>query len=363
MIDDMPRTRKPYLHRYHTRHGKFIWYVRKPGEGRVRLRAVFGTPEFDAEYAAAIEGATKQIARSKLESGSLGWLWERFRETGNWTSLKQSTRRARENIMAHVLAKSAAEPANAIKPSDILHGRDIRSKTPAQSKGFLVVMRAMFRWAVTAGHVELDPTAGIKALPKVKNEGFPIWSEDDVEQYQAFWKIGTKERVWIDVLLYTGLRRGDAVRLGRQHVRQGVATMRTEKSQGTTTVVLPILPVLAATLAKGPTGDLAFICGASGKPLTKETFGNFFREACNAAGVFGKSAHGLRKAGATRAADNGATVTELEAIFGWHGGGMAALYTKAADRRRASMRAMTLMEKKTDASMCQPDDKVGTTGE
>ena len=82
--------------------------------------------------------------------------------------------------------------------------------------------------------------------------------------------MGTKERVWIDVLLFTGLRRGDAVRLGRQHVRNGVATLRTEKSQGAVTVYLPILPILQATLDAGPVGDLAFIVGKSGKPFTKE---------------------------------------------------------------------------------------------
>jgi len=52
-----------------------------------------------------------------------------------------------------------------------------------------------------------------------------------------------------------------------------------------------------------------------------------------AAGIPGKSAHGIRKAAATRAANNGATVATLEAIFGWEGGQMASLYTRAADRR------------------------------
>jgi integrase len=141
----------------------------------------------------------------------------------------------------------------------------------------------------------------------------------------------------LDVLLYTGLRRGDAVRLGRQHVRDEVATLRTEKTD--TVVTLPILPVLTETLARGPCGDLTFIAGANGRPLTKETFGNEFREACRAAGVPG-SAHGVRKIAATRAANAGATVAQLEAIFGWSGGAMASLYTRAADRRRLSLEAM-----------------------
>ena len=187
--------------------------------------------------------------------------------------------------------------------------------------------------------VRIDPTVGVKNPSRRKSTGFIPWTEDHVAAYEARWSIGTRQRVWLDVLLYTGLRRGDAVRLGRQHVRDGVATLKTEKGGFTVTVTLPILPVLAATLAQGPCGDLTFIAGASGHPLTKESFGNEFRAACRLAGVPG-SAHGVRKIAATRAANAGATVAQLEAIFGWQGGAMASLYTRAADRRRLAFEAM-----------------------
>jgi integrase len=139
-------------------------------------------------------------------------------------------------------------------------------------------------------------------------------------------------------LIYTGLRRGDAVRFGRHHVRDGVGTIKTEKTN--TEVTLPILPILDATLKAGPCGDLTYIAGESGRPLTRESFGNLFRKACRAAELRNRSAHGLRKAAATRAANPGATVAELEAIFGWQDGTMAALYTRAADRRRLAKHAM-----------------------
>ena len=79
-----------------------------------------------------------------------------------------------------------------------------------------------------------------------------------------------------------------AVRIGKQHVRDGVTTLQTEKTD--TPVDVTILPPLEAALQAGPTGDLAFICGADGEPLTKEAFGNAFRDVCRAAGV-NKSAH------------------------------------------------------------------------
>ena len=186
-----------------------------------------------------------------------------------------------------------------------------------------------------------------------------MWTEDDVAQYEARWPLGTKERVWLDVLLYTGLRRGDAVQLGRQHVRDGVATIRTEKTG--VTVTIPILPALAVTLAAGPCGELAFICGDSRKPLTKESFGNMFRDACRAA-VVTKSAHGVRKIGATRAANNGATVAELEAIFGWQGGGMAALYTRAADRARLAKGAMAKLARERPSEHSIPSPSLSGEG-
>ena len=62
------------------------------------------------------------------------------------------------------------------------------------------------------------------------------------------------------------------------------------------------------------TGDLSFICGEHGRPMVKESFGIWFRRACNAAGCPG-SAHGL-KGGRNAGGQNGATV-RAPAVFGW----------------------------------------------
>jgi integrase len=195
-------------------------------------------------------------------------------------------------------------------------------------------MRGLFRWAADAKMIRVDPTISVENPPRRKGVGFRAWTEDDVVAFERRWPPGTRQRVWLHVLLYTGLRRGDAARLGRQHVRDGIASIKTEKSSFTVTVTLPILDVLADTLTAGRCGDLTFIAGENGQPLTKESFGNLFREACRAAGVSG-SAHGVRKIAATRSANAGATVPQLEAIFGWQGGTMAALYTREADRRHS----------------------------
>jgi integrase len=156
---------------------------------------------------------------------------------------------------------------------------------------------------------------------------------------------GTRERLMFDLFRYTGLRRGDAAQLGKQHIREGAIVLDTQKTG--TRVTIPILPELQRTLDASPIGDLQFI------GLTKEGLGNLFRQACDAAGV-SKSAHGLRKYAAARLATAGATVHELQALFGWTDTKMASFYTRSADRQRLSKSGMD----KLRTSIPSPGGKV-----
>jgi integrase len=363
----MPRPRPPHLQQQITRHSKVVWYVRIGKGPRTRIRAAFGTPEFDIEYQAALAGKPRP-AKASAVAGTLGWLIERYRDTTAWTDLSLATQRNRENHFRRVIESAGHQPIRAITEKVIIAGRERRAGTPAQARNFLDAMRGLFKWAKKAGHVSSNPTLGVENPKRKKGSGFPAWTEEDAAVTDVAWPLGTKERVWRDVLFYTGLRRGDAVRVGRQHVSNAilpdgtmtkVIMLRTEKSQGERLVIIPILPILQRTLDAGPIGEFTFICGKGGKPLTKESFGNAFKEACLAAGV-NKSAHGCRKIAATRAAENGATVAQLNAIFGWSGTAMASLYTEAADRKRLALQAMSKVQRanETATSIPSPSRKV-----
>ena len=339
-MDNMPRPRPPHLHQQVTRHGKTVWYVRTGKGPRIRIRSAFGTLEFQAEYQAAIAGLpARQVAQDDRSTvDTLGWLIERYRETSAWTSLSLATRRQRENIFRQVVDKAGRQPMSRITKASIMAGRDRRIATPNQARHFLDTMRGLFRWAVDAGLVKINPTTGVADPARPKSDGFPPWSEEDVAAYEKRWPIGTRERIWLDVPLYTGLRRGDAVRLGRQHIRNGIATIKTEKTGDDR------LPSQSCRCWPDCRPDRAGILRSSlakrGNPLAKEAFGNLFKKACRAAGISDRSAHGLRKIAATRAADRGATEAQLEAIFGWTGGRMASHYTRSANRRRLAIEAM-----------------------
>ena len=329
LIGDMPKKLPQYVYRETTRHGRSAFYFRR-GKGKRERLPDFGSPDFEDAYHALLAGIGP-TKRTREAAGSLGWLIEQYRGSDAYTGLSTATRRQRDNIFKGVKATAGHMPAKLIDAGRIQQGVDDRGATPAQARHFFDALRGLFRWAAKAQHVKADPTAGMEGPSRPKTDGWEPWTDADVAAYERRWKRGSRERLWLRVLLYTGLRRGDAALLGRQHVKDGWAAMKTEKTK--TVVYFPIFDELAEAIQDGPTGDLTFIVGEKGRPFVKEAFGNAFREACMAAGVT-KRAHGLRKLAATRAAEKGLTIPEMNAMFGWEGTAMAMKYTKAAERRR-----------------------------
>jgi integrase len=332
----MPHPRLPYLQKEISRHGSIVWYVRTGAGPRTRVRGEYGSPEFMASYQASLDGVPVPQKHGAAPQGTLGWLIARYRESGAWAGFSPATRRQRDNIFLRAIETAGRDCFADITKTTIRGAIDRRKGSPFAARDFLKATRGLFRWAVENGHVDVDPTDGVRAAVP-RTDGYHTWTEDEIARFEARWPIGTRERLALSVLLYTGLRRGDAAMLGRQHIRDGVITIRTAKTGKQ--IIIPVLPWLAAVIDASPTGDLAFIATTQGQPMTTDAFGQWFVRACRAAGVPG-SAHGLRKAGATRAANDGATVAQLNAIFGWSGSKMAGLYTEKADRVRLARDAM-----------------------
>lgn len=323
------------LQRHTTRHGETAWYVRPKGGKLIRIRGEYGTDEFEQACIAALAGQSK--SKTKPGDKSLQWLYDRYQESQKWSALSLATRRQRQNILTRVMALSGHESFKDIDNSDIEAGIDARSDTPAQARNYLDAMKGLYRWAKKNNHVTTDPTDGVERPERLRgSQGFPVWDQTDVAAYRKRWPLGTRQRVWMEVLLGTGLRRGDAVTAGKLHIKDGLFSLATEKTGMVMHCVIE--SELQAALDAGPTGPFHFICGERGEPLTKESFGNVFREACNRAGIK-KAAHGLRKLAATLDAERGYTERELEAKYGWTGGYMASLYTKSANRKRMVIEA------------------------
>lgn len=328
MTVDMPRPRPPYISHETSRHGRLVWYFKRDGK-RTRLPKEYGSEAFWEAYNAALAG--KKVEKKPTSTASLQWLVDRYKESPAFAKLKPSTRRMRDNILKATCRNAGHNSFAKITRKHIETA--MAEKKPNAANNFRKVMSQLFTWAVKAGHLEVNPCDAASSI-RVESDGHHTWTVEQVEQFRARHPLGTKARLALDLLLFVGLRRSDVIHVGRQHFKDSLISIRTEKTG--TWVYVAVFAQLKASIDATPTGDLAFLTSETGAPFASAaSFGNWFRDRCIEAGLPKECrAHGLRKAGATIAAEDGSTPNELMAMFGWSKTSMAEVYTKEADKKR-----------------------------
>jgi integrase len=239
--------------------------------------------------------------------------------------------------------------------------RDEKLALPEAANGRVKALRQLFKWARIKGYARTNPALEVTYLES-DSDGFHTWTIDQVRQYEACHSASTQARLALALLLFTGVRRSDVVRLGppMEHTHIAGSGIKREelhftetknahrkvgrRAEGAKKRELPILPELRSVIDATTCGLFTYLVTSFGKPFTANGFGNRFRKWCDEAGLPSEcSAHGCRKAGATIAADNGATEHELMAIFGWDSPKQAAIYTRKANRKRLAAQSMHLL--------------------
>jgi integrase len=212
------------------------------------------------------------------------------------------------------------------------------TKPPHAARSWLVTLRSLCQFAIKHGYRRDDPTAAIKLDP-LRGNGFHTWTDDEIAQFEAHHPIGSKPRLALALLLYTGQRRSDVVRMGRQHIKAGVLTVRQEKTGAE--LAIPVHAHLRTVLDVTPSEHLTFLVTATGKPYGGNAFSEQFRNWCDAAGLPTRcKVHGLRKAACRRLAEAGCSANEIMSISGHATMKELIRYTKAADQARLARNAM-----------------------
>ena len=187
------------------------------------------------------------------------------------------------------------------------------------------------------------------------------WTDEKIEAYRACHPIGTMARLALELMLNIAARRGDAYRLGRQHLRKlddGIAIRwrpsKTARSTGQVLTV-PLLAETQAAIDALPANDLKpFLLTEHGNPFASAAaFGNRFADWCRQAGLGsvispdGKErayrAHGLRKAACTRLADAGASAMQIMKVSGHRTLALVQIYVEEADQVRMAKAAIALL--------------------
>lgn len=337
----MARRRKlpDYVSAFNDRHGKERFRFRRSGFTPCYLPPP-GSPEFREAYAAAMAGRAERAPRHKPKS--IDDLCERFYRSGTFHKAGEMRRaRARgiiESFRAefgkHQVANFRFDHIETILQARAPKRYDAESK---RQVGGLVAaenlrkeLRRLFAYAVKLEWIASSPVDKAEGV-KQERGGYHTLTEDEISQFRDHWPIGTKARAALEIGLWTWARKGDVNTFGPGHLK-GEKVKYTQAKTGKT-LWLPAAPQMIAAIRALPAiGTKTFIVTEFGEPFTAAGFGNKMREWFDAAGLPHCSSHGVRKAGARRAAEIGATNQQLKAVGGWSGDKEVATYTADADQ-------------------------------
>ena len=274
---------------------------------------------------------------SRCKPGSISALIAAYYGTPEFTGLRPSTKKTYRSILerfrdAHGEKRVATIERRHIKA--IIGGMADR---PAAANNLLDRMKTLMGLAVDLGWRKDDPTVRVRGF-KTSSDGFHTWSEEEITAFEDRHPIGSKARLALALMLYTGQRRSDAVTMGRQHIEGGRIKVRQQKTD--VRLSIRMHPTLQAVIDATARENMTFLVTAYGKPFTPAGFGNWFRERCNEASLSQCSAHGLRKAAARRLAEAGCSNQQIKAITGHKTDAEVARYTAAANQEQLADQAM-----------------------
>jgi integrase len=336
------RIRLRHIHRFRDRHGQVRLYLRVPGAKAVALPGPEGSPAFMAAYTAAIAKATPpEPGAARTLPGSLDALAVSWYRSAAFVQLGANTQHVYRRILERMRAEHGTKPVRLLEHKHVRAMLAARAATPAAANHVLRILRQIMRHAVESGWRDDDPTTGVRKLRET-GPGIPTASEAQIAAYEAHWAVGTRERLALALLLYTGQRRADVVRMGPQHRRTLVLDIdgRPTPVEGIDVVQqktrarlwIPLHPELRAAIDAAPAGHLAFLTTQFGQPFTPAGFSQRFKLWAKAAGADGMSPHQLRKAAARRLAEAGCSASQIASITGHRTLAEVERYTRAADQ-------------------------------
>src|ERR1035441_162308 len=243
-----------FVQQFIDRNDKPRFYLRRPGFKRLPLPGLPWSPQFMEVYEAALSGQPLQVGASRTKPGTVSAAIIGYYYDQSFLALAPSTQRPLRGILERFRAEHGDKRIALLQRQHII--TLLRSKKRFAARHWLMAIRALMKYAVEFGLREDNPATGVK-LPNLKTDGYHSWTEAEIAQFEAHHGQGTRARLALSMLLYTGQRRGDVVRLGRQHIRDGVVHVRQQKTG--IELAIPIHSILTAIIAETQADHLTLL--------------------------------------------------------------------------------------------------------
>lgn len=331
----MTRIKLKHVNEFADSKGRIRRYVRIKGRKAVKLPGLPGSPQFMKAYQEAIS-APAGPPRPHTK-GTIGDLVQRFYSSAEFDNLKGRSPKT-YRLVLDKFAKTDGHRTVAGLTRPI--ARKIIEEIGATGKRAMAnltksVLHTLFEFAISTDLRPDNPFDRIRAYRLGK---IHTWTDAELEAYRRRWMLGTRERLDFAVLLYSGQRVSDAVKLKRSDVFS-FSQQKTGKEMS-----IPAHPALVRAVQAGPSNGLTIIGDEAGRPIIGETLGKRIKRAAAEAGLPRRcTAHGLRKAMQRLLAEHEATTKQMQAISGHTTLRESERYSEAANQARLAATAIALL--------------------
>jgi enterobacteria phage integrase len=329
----MTRIKLRHVNEYRDRHGKIRRYFRRRGQRSIPLPGLPGSIEFMEAYQAALAIVSPPPPSPKhVIAGSLAAVAAGYFRSADFANLSPTSQRSYRVALKPILAAHGHRLVRELPKEAARHIiEDIGAARPGMANLTRSVLSKVIAYAIDTGVRADNPFAGLKPY---RLGTYHTWTDAEIAQFERRWPLGTRERLAFALLLYTGQRGGDVVKMLRSDIVDGRIRVAQDKARKGTTneLMIPIHPALARALQAGPVvGMTHIITDARGKPLRGLT--ELIEAAVERAGLPARCvAHGLRKAALRRLAEHGSTTKEIAAVSGHRSLAEIERYTARADQ-------------------------------
>jgi integrase len=199
-------------------------------------------------------------------------------------------------------------------------------------------------WQFADEHLDVDlpsnPTIGVARIHKGKKEREP-WPDEVIAAFFAH--APGHLCLAVLLLLYTGQRRSDAVRMKWSQFDGEIIEVPEQQKTGEY-VAIPCHHRLRSVLSTLPRRSEYILTSERGTPYHADSLANAVRHQLHAIGITGYSVHGLRKNAAIALIEAGCRDREVMAVLGHRTPGMVLHYSKRADKKLLAKSAISRWE-------------------
>lgn len=289
-------------------------------------------PDFGRMLSAAQSGRTRRgNVKGVLTIARLADLYEK---SPDFRNLADATRRSYELNLDKARKRLGIAPADELKPSDVRIVVDEMADQTGAANQFVRVLGSLYAWGRKRGHVTAEPVKGVALFAQDPHEPWPEWLLNEALNDEAV-------RLPVALLYYTAQRIGDVCRMRWSDVREGVITVKQEKTGKT--LAIPFHAELAKLLAVAPKEGLT-ILARDGQPVRYGYLLGKLQAWAKQRGVH-VVPHGLRKNAVIALLEVGCSVAETSAISG-QTLGLVEHYAKQRDQAKLASAAILRWENK-----------------